>query len=125
VIYLDTHVVLWLYEGLVSQLPLSVRQKIEENELFISPFVELELQYLYEAKRINKKGYDIIAELSNTIGLKICAEPLQKIVRVALALEWTRDPFDRMIVASAKNKNAILLTKDELIRKHYSSSSWD
>lgn len=51
-IYLDTHVVLWLYlrkgEGLSSK----ARYLIEfEPEIFISPMVLLELDYLYEIER--------------------------------------------------------------------------
>ncbi len=34
------------------------------------------------------------------------------------------DPFDRLIVANAKARNAPLVTKDERIRRHYSSAVW-
>jgi len=47
-IYLDTHVVVWLYSGELSLLSEKACQLIEENELLISPLVLLELQYLFE-----------------------------------------------------------------------------
>ena len=86
-IYLDTHVVLWLYEGLVDQFPALAKHYLEENELLVSPMVELELQYLFEIKRIKQKSKVIITELVNSIGLKICTEPLQKIVLAAIPLQ--------------------------------------
>jgi PIN domain nuclease of toxin-antitoxin system len=44
VIYLDTHVVVWLYAGDLELLPQEVRELLEGEELVISPMVELELQ---------------------------------------------------------------------------------
>jgi PIN domain nuclease of toxin-antitoxin system len=37
---------------------------------------------------------------------------------------WTRDPFDRLIVANALANDAPLITKDEEIRRNYSRSIW-
>jgi PIN domain nuclease of toxin-antitoxin system len=125
VIYLDTHVLLWLYEGVVNTFPAKAKCYLEENQLYISPIVELELQYLFEIQRIKQTSQVIVTDLAHTIGLKICAEPLQKIVHSAMQLQWTRDPFDRLIVASAKNKQAMLLTKDKLIHGHYNQAVWD
>lgn len=124
-IYLDTHVVLWLYEGLLSRFSNFAKQQLEENELFISPLVELELQYLFEIKRIKKKGHVITRELIETIGLQVSEEPLYQIIHSALALHWTRDPFDRLIVATASLSNAMLLTKDTHIASHYQHVIWD
>ena len=50
--YLDTHVVAWLYEGLVEKLSSPARQAIEDSTLLFSPMVELELQYLHEIGRL-------------------------------------------------------------------------
>jgi len=33
--------------------------------------------------------------------------------------KWTRDLFDRLIVANAKAAGALLISKDERIHKHY------
>lgn len=35
--FLDTHVVVWLYAGDVGRIPRVARQKIEEQDLLISP----------------------------------------------------------------------------------------
>lgn len=47
-IYLDTHVVVWLYAGLTAKLSDLAKLLINKHELYISPIVRLELQYLYE-----------------------------------------------------------------------------
>ena len=51
-IYLDTHVVVWLYAGDTERLSVHARQHIESNELLVSPIVLLELAYLKELGRI-------------------------------------------------------------------------
>ncbi|MSU25039.1 MAG: hypothetical protein EXS32_14625 [Opitutus sp.] len=45
-IYLDTHVVVWLSAGEVARLGARARVAIETQELRVSPMVLLELQYL-------------------------------------------------------------------------------
>ena len=51
-IFLDTHIIVWLYAGLVEELTVEVIQAIETHELYISEVVRLELQYLFEIGRI-------------------------------------------------------------------------
>jgi PIN domain nuclease of toxin-antitoxin system len=125
VIYLDTHVVLWLYEGLLDKFPHFAKRQLEENELMISYIVQLELQYLFEIKRITRNSKTITNDLIDKLSLKMCDEPLQKIIQSALSLHWTRDPFDRLIVATAQINDAMLLTKDEHIAAHYKHVIWD
>ena len=48
VIYLDTHILVWLYGGMVDLLSEKAKTLIESEDLVISPLVELELQYLFE-----------------------------------------------------------------------------
>jgi PIN domain nuclease of toxin-antitoxin system len=38
---------------------------------------------------------------------------------------WTRDPFDRIIVAQARLRGAPLLTKDRTIQTHHAEAFWD
>ena len=40
------------------------------------------------------------------------------------AESWTRDPFDRMIVAQAALREAPLLTKDRVLHEHYDRAVW-
>ncbi|HPQ42427.1 MAG TPA: PIN domain-containing protein [bacterium] len=46
--FLDTHVVVWLYEGRTELFTDAARNAIDANDLAISPMVLLELAYLEE-----------------------------------------------------------------------------
>ena len=122
--YLDTHVVVWLYAGELARFPASATHLLEENDLLISPAVLLELQFLKEIKRITTDPMLIIQTLEETLGLQLCPLEFSKVVIAALSQSWTRDPFDRMIAAQASVRNELLLTKDRLIRNNCSVACW-
>jgi PIN domain nuclease of toxin-antitoxin system len=98
---LDTHVALWLATGATDLLSDTVKRTIEDEDLTISPLVELELTYLYEIGRLTAEGPEIVEQLQREIGLKISPITLTDAVAAAHSLSWTRDPFDRLIVADA------------------------
>ena len=122
--YLDTHVVVWLYAGELDRFPASAKACIEENELLISPAVLLELQFLKEIKHVSVDPMLIYQTLEETIGVQLCKMDFSKVVIGALSQSWTRDPFDRMIAAQASVRNELLLTKDRTIRKHCPVACW-
>ena len=123
-IYLDTHVVAWLYAGELDLLPGPVRDLLECEELLISPMVELELQYLHECGRTALPGSVVVDALESEIGLGRCGLPFGQVVAEALREDWTRDPFDRLIVAQARARRLPLLTRDESILDHYDGAVW-
>lgn len=123
-VYLDTHLVLWLYAGSLDLVSKEALQVLDENELYISPIVELELQYLRENSKIKKSSSEIIEVLYKEINLKVCTKNFHNIIRESLGLHWTRDPFDRVMVAHASLNTNILLTKDNTIRTHYKQAVW-
>jgi PIN domain nuclease of toxin-antitoxin system len=125
VIHLDTHVVAWLYAGRTDILPAAARRAIDEHELLVSPMVVLELQYLYEIRRTTARAEVVLEALGREIGLGICDHPFKQITAVALEESWTRDPFDRLIVAQAKARGVALVTKDSTIQQHYPRVIWD
>jgi PIN domain nuclease of toxin-antitoxin system len=114
-IYLDTHVVVWLYAGETSKLSQAAEELINTNDLLISPIVLLEMNYLYEIGRISQPAETAFSDLSERIGLKVCEKSFSEAVSQALSLSWTRDPFDRLIVGHASINGDRLLTKDEVI----------
>lgn len=118
-IYLDTHIVVWLYAGKVEKLTERARDLINGNQVMISPIVRLELQYLFEIQRITDNAKSVVSDLSDRIGLKICDKDFNSIMSHALQYSWTRDPFDRIIVANADIHQNILITKDQNILNHY------
>lgn len=123
-IYLDTHVVAWLYSGLTDKLTDIAKTLINDNDVYISAIVRLELQYLYEIKRLKDEPDVIISNLSDQIGLKICNKNFNDIISTTLTITWTRDPFDRIITANALLNNNILLTKDQNILDNYLYAKW-
>jgi PIN domain nuclease of toxin-antitoxin system len=126
VIYLDTHVAFWLYaEGSAAPLSEAAREALRgAAEIRISPMVRLELQYLYETERIGVPAAPVLEELGAVLGLRTCDAPFAAVVLAAESEGWTRDPFDRLIVAQASLSGAPLVTKDPRIREHYSRSVW-
>lgn len=122
--YLDTHVVVWLYAGEQDRFPASAAGRIEENDLIISPAVLLELQFLKEIKRITADPMMVLQTLEESIGLQLCKLEFSKVVVGALSQSWTRDPFDRIIAAQASIRNELLLTKDRTIRRNCSVACW-
>jgi PIN domain nuclease of toxin-antitoxin system len=124
VTYLDTHVVVWLFGGEAQRLSNAAVAQIQAEEVLVSPAVVLELQFLHEIKRSKATALKVIERLSAEIGLAICRLPFAAIVEHALDQAWTRDPFDRLIVAHARANDAPLITKDERIHRHYKRSIW-
>jgi PIN domain nuclease of toxin-antitoxin system len=124
-IYLDTHIVVWLYSGLTEKFTALARSLLNEHDLYISPMVRLELKYLSEIERISVPADTIILDLGDRVGLKICEKDFNRVAGYALGLSWTRDPFDRLIVAQAMLDENILLTKDIKILENYAQAQWD
>lgn len=123
-IYLDTHVAAWLFAGKTDLLPTRARARIEESDLLVSPAAVLELQYLYEIERVAEPAQVVLDALGPEIGLKVCDLPFPRVAEAALGLGWTRDPFDRLIVAQSMVRGAALLTKDRAIHDHYPHAVW-
>lgn len=123
-IYLDTHVVVWLYSGLTDKLSSTAVELLNEHDIRISPIVRLELHYLHEIQRLSAEADKIIADLSSRIGLQLCDKPFNRIIGQALTLGWTRDSFDRIIVAHAGLNDNLLLSKDETILANYANGRW-
>lgn len=123
--YLDTHVVVFLHAGDVSRISVKAQNQIENTDVLISPMVLLELEMLYEKGAIKYPSSQILSDLTQDIGLSLCQMPLAQIVRSAIAIKWTREPGDRLIVANAiANNDAPLLTKNERIHGGYSNAIW-
>ena len=123
-IHLDTHVVAWLYAGELERLTALGRQLLEERSVQISPFVVLELEYLFEIEKVSAPARTVLVSLEESVGLEVADVSLQELVTRALGEKWTRDPFDRLIVSHARLTSKQLLTRDTTISKHYSGALW-
>lgn len=124
-IYLDTHVVLWLYLRRGQGLSDRARRLIEyEPEILVSPMVLLEVDYLHEIGRITLGSAPVFEYLHQQIGLQACKKSFIDVIQTASQLTWTRDPFDRVITAQAAVERNRLITKDSIILEHYEHAVW-
>ena len=123
-VYLDTHVALWLYAGQTERISMRAAYLINNQRIGVSPMVLLEMQYLQEIGRVTATPRTIIADLKRRLGLAVEDRSLDTVAEGALSLTWTRDVFDRLIVAQAALDGAELVTSDQLIRKHYPKAIW-
>lgn len=95
---------MWLPGCIVGNTTFSpdvIRQMLAVEELLVFPMVVLELQYLFEIGRTTEPAETVVSYLRGRIGLQVCDKPFDKVILPALAYDWTRDPFDRIIVAQA------------------------
>lgn len=124
VIYFDTHAVVALYKDmdLLGKRAQALLRK--QSDYAISPIVRLELQFLYEIQQIRHSPRQILRHLENAIGLAICGKSFEAVVELAEGFAWTRDPFDRIIVAQAALDLDHLITKDARMHEHYQKAVW-
>lgn len=123
--YVDTHVVAWLYAGETERFPPSATERLETQPLAVSPMVTLELQYLYETGRVTEPGGVVVEDLAGRIGLEVRDASFVSVVERARTLSWTRDPFDRLIAGQAALEGSLLLTADRTILEELPEAVWD
>ena len=122
--YVDTHVVIWLYQKEEKRISRLARELIESRDLLVSPIVLLELEYLFEIGKTKAKAAEIYEYLHDTIQIDVCGKPFAAVVKKSIGMKWTRDPFDRLITAQAALDESTLLTKDETIHTYYPDAVW-
>ena len=123
--YLDTHVAIWLVDGQLKRLSRAASQMIEQCSLLLSPIVVLEIEYMYEIGHICERSAIVLDTLKADLNVKLCSLPFLAVTEAAIFEKWTRDTFDRLIVAHARaNGVAALISADERIRANYSATVW-
>jgi PIN domain nuclease of toxin-antitoxin system len=123
-IFLDTHVIIWLFAGELDQFNKKTLSIINDNQIYISQISRLEMKFLNEIGRIKQKPDVIVDTLIDEIGLKFSNNSFERIISQAIHLDFTRDPFDRIIVADALISNSKLISKDINIKKYYKNTIW-
>ena len=97
--YLDTNVTVSLAQGTLNRITQPALELIDRPELLVAPMVLVELEYLFEVGRLLLSARDLQFKLEREVDLKLCGLPFPLVANVALGETWTRDPFDRLIVA--------------------------
>ena len=118
VIYLlDTHAVLWLLEGnsKLGRRALKAIKSSEPGDVSICDMTLLEIAMLAKKESISlQPGTEEVLEqiAANFVTIPISPQIANEAVSVALP---HRDPFDRVITATAKIHDLTLITKDRRI----------
>jgi PIN domain nuclease of toxin-antitoxin system len=125
VTYLDTHIAVYLHDGIIESLTKSAKREIESKDLLLSPMAFLELEYLYQRKRIAIPAQEMYDVIHKDFGVSLCRMSFANVAYEAIGVSWTNDPFDRLIVANTKaNRGATLITRDEGTREKFPEAVW-
>ncbi len=119
-ILLDTNALIWLHLGHRRAAGLLRTRR----RLYVSPATTLELAFLAEAGRIRLRGGISPATLIESEPWPIDDPPAARWFARAADVAWTRDPFDRLLVAHAQLRGWRLATGDtDLLRRLGPSAS--
>jgi len=113
----DTHPLVW-YLTDNPRLSSEAKRIFNEDYIFISCIVLLELVYLIEKKRIAADLDSFFRSISSSTNYRIeplCLPIIEKSRRIPR--EKVADPWDRLIAATSMHLNFPLITKDESLRE--------
>ena len=118
-ILLDTHVLIWLDEGtdnLGEKSRSRIDQAMQEGKLTISAISFWEIAMLVQKKRVQIK-MDLQAWRLNLLEQGLIEIPIHGAIaiRAGQLRDFHGDPADRIIVATALESSATLITADEKI----------
>jgi len=116
-VLLDTHFLIWLVLGL--KRPAEFPWLDRHRPWGISPISFLEIEFLAETGRLSVSNPEFTRAVMEDPRFTVDDIPLATLIRHALGLTWTRDPFDRMLVAHSLARRAPLCTIDRSIRRHH------
>jgi len=122
--FLDTHAAIFLWQHSLELFAARSAALIEEAALYVSPVVRLEMTLLQETGKLAVSPDAILGGLAADLGVLFSADAIEAVVGHAVALTWTRDPFDRLLVATAELHKAPFITRDERIHKHCKRAVW-
>jgi PIN domain nuclease of toxin-antitoxin system len=107
-ILLDTNAAIWLHQGHRR----GRRLERQVGQLYLSPASLLELQFLVESGRIQLRPRTTVRDVAADDRWVIDNPTSADWFGRALGLSWTRDPFDRLLVAHADLRGWRLATGD-------------
>ena len=113
VILLDTNALIWLL-----QRHRRARVLEKHPRLQMSPASLLELQLLVEAGRLAVPRGRTVAAVAQDPRWRLDEPPAGPWFEIACELSWTRDPFDRLLVAHARLRGWKLATADSMLQEH-------
>jgi PIN domain nuclease of toxin-antitoxin system len=123
--YLDAHVAIWLYGDRTNAIAGSGASSFDRGRVVL-------VADGHSRNRLHARDWPRLrvggAHLSSAFEAEWAAisdTPFADVVFEANAQSWTKDPFDRIIVAEAAVHAAPLVTKDPNIHDHYAHALWE
>lgn len=114
---LDTHFLLWLILGSKRLEPFVWLDRYEPWG--VSPASFLEIQFLSEVGRLEVRNPEFTDTVMADRRFIVDDVPLVSLIRHALPLGWTRDPFDRLLAAHSAARRIPLCTVDRTLRENH------
>ena len=131
-IVLDTHVLVWWVTGQSAELSRKARTAIDKEaaggEILVPSICAWEIAMLVERGRLQltmdvEQWLDIVTDIDAVRFVSVNNRIAVK--SVGLPGEFHKDPADRLIVATARDAAAPLVTADEKIRQYaYVATIW-
>ncbi len=115
---LDTHFLIWLVLGSSRLKEFPWLDKYRPWS--VSPISLLEVQYLAEVGRIEIENPEFTETLLNDPRFLVDEIPLLSLIRHAMPIEWTRDPFDRLLAAHSAARRTPFCTVDQTVLENHS-----
>jgi len=116
----DTHAFLWFLteDKRLGSKAKEIFDSCDKGEaiIVIPSIVLIEALFICERKKADLKFKKVLEKIQNSLNYPVYPLDL-KIVSICQELKQLNDPHDRIVVATAKFLNAILITKDEKIRE--------
>ena len=116
-VLLDTHFLIWLV--LESRRVAKFSWLDRYRPWGVSPVSFLEIQFLAEVGRLSVNNPEFTNTVMSDKRFIVDDISLETVISRALRLGWTRDPFDRLLVAHSSARRVAFCTVDRGIRDHH------
>ena len=88
IVYVDTHILIWLMEGQQNQISSKALAALDDADILVSPMVLLEFEYLYEIGRTIFSSQVLQFKLEQELRARICDLPFAKVSQTAINEKW-------------------------------------
>lgn len=121
---LDTHTLLWYFQN-DENLTQKVREIIDREECYVSLISIWEIAIKQSIGKLKySKSIREIVELISKAGFNLINFSDEECDLIKQLPFYHKDPFDRMLIAQAKLKELVILSKDEFIPKYPVDVVW-
>lgn len=114
---LDTHFLLWIV------LSADRLAEFDWLDLYrpwgVSPISFLEIQFLGEVGKLDVRNPEFTETVIADPRFLVDEVPLLALVRRAIPVSWTGDPFDRLLAAHSAARRVPLCSVDDRVRAHH------